>query len=178
MSDLPEKLISRKRIIDHIIDVEGGYINDPDDSGGETNFGITVAVARANGYPGRMDCMPRQVACDIYTSKYWDAVRADDLPPLVCEEVVDTAVNMGVGRASIFLQRAINVLSSDAALVVDGDIGTVTIKALNAYLKRRDAATLVKALNCLQGSFYIHLAETRVKDKRFVYGWLKNRVTI
>ena len=168
----------KQRVIDRIIDIEGGYVNDPDDSGGETNFGITVAVARAYGYTGRMDCMPRQVACDIYTTKYWDAVRADDLPPLVCDEVVDTAVNMGVNRAGTFLQRSINVLSLGPSLMVDGDIGPVTIKALNAYLKRRDGATLVKALNCLQGAFYIQLAETREKDKRFIYGWLKNRVVI
>ena len=61
----------KEKIINEIIRVEGGYVNDPRDSGGETNFGITVAVARANGYNGRMDCMPRDVAFDIYSAKYW-----------------------------------------------------------------------------------------------------------
>ena len=40
----------KTKIINEIIGVEGGYVNDPSDSGGETNFGITVAVARQFGY--------------------------------------------------------------------------------------------------------------------------------
>ena len=57
----------KERIINEIIRVEGGYVNDPSDSGGETNFGITVAVARANGYVGCMLDLPRSVAFDIYS---------------------------------------------------------------------------------------------------------------
>jgi len=44
----------KQEIINQIIDVEGGYVNDPSGSGGETNFGITEAVARAYGYAGAM----------------------------------------------------------------------------------------------------------------------------
>ncbi len=175
----------KTQIIDKIIDVEGGYVNDPSDSGGETNFGITVARARASGYLGTMREMPRQTAFDIYAAKYWDAVRAGNLLALsqaVADEVVDTSVNMGPGRAGKFLQRALNVLNSGGSLyrdlVVDGKVGNATINSLRAYLDRRDEETLVKALNCLQGAFYITLAERREKDERFVYGWFKNRVTL
>lgn len=175
----------KERIINEIIRVEGGYVNDPNDSGGETNFGITEAVARANGYTGPMVDMPREVAFDIYSAKYWDAVRGDQLAQLsevVAEEVVDTSVNMGPGRAGRFLQRALNVLNKAtglyADLVVDGDIGPATLRALDAYLTARDGKELAKALNCLQGAYYIELAEKREKDERFVYGWLKNRVVL
>lgn len=175
----------KERIINEIIRVEGGYVNDPSDSGGETNFGITVAVARANGYNGRMDCMPRDVAFGIYLAKYWDAVKGDDLAKLsehVAEEVVDTSVNMGPGRAGKFLQRALNALNNQAKLyldlVVDGAIGPATVSALRGYLAERSEETLVKALNCLQGAYYITLAERREKDERFVYGWFKNRVKL
>lgn len=171
----------KDKIINEIIRVEGGYVNDPRDSGGETNFGITVAVARANGYNGDMRDMPRSVAFDIYSAKYWDAVRGDDLVELseaVAEEVVDTSVNMGPGRAGKFLQRALNVLT-DAGLKVDGAIGPATLGALRKYMgKRDDEETLCKALNCLQGSYYIDLAERREKDRAFIYGWLKNRVKL
>ena len=57
-------------IINEIIRVEGGYSNDKNDAGGETMYGITVAVARANGYAGNMKDMPRKVAYDIYYNQY------------------------------------------------------------------------------------------------------------
>src|SRR5690625_1688136 len=44
-----------KQIIDDIIRVEGAYSNNPADKGGETMYGITVSVARANGYSGRSE---------------------------------------------------------------------------------------------------------------------------
>ena len=175
----------KERIINEIIRVEGGYVNDPSDSGGETNFGITVAVARQFGYVGAMRNMPRSTAFDIYSAKYWDAVKGDDLAKLselVAEEVVDTSVNMGPGRAGKFLQRSLNVLNNRGSLyldlTVDGAIGNATISALRAYLNGRGEETLVTALNCLQGAYYITLAERREKDERFVYGWVKNRVKL
>jgi lysozyme family protein len=177
--------VNKLQVIDEIIAVEGGYVDDPSDSGGETNFGITVAVARASGYNGHMVSMPRAVAFSIYSAKYWDAVKADqllELAPSIAEEVVDSGVNMGIGRAGKLLQRSLNVLNKRGGLyndiTVDGEIGPGTLTALAAYLATRDESTLLKALNCLQGAFYIELAERREKDERFIYGWLKNRVVI
>lgn len=177
--------MDKQSVIDAIIKVEGGYVDDPSDSGGETNYGITVAVARASGYSGSMREMPRYVAEGIYAAKYWDSVKADQIAKLserVAEEVVDTGVNMGVGRAARFLQRSLNVLNQQsklyADLVVDGGIGPATLTALGGYLGSRDEGTLVKMLNCLQGAFYVELAERREKDERFVYGWFKNRVSL
>jgi lysozyme family protein len=171
----------KQKTIEGIIAVEGGYVNDPADSGGETNFGVTIAVARANGYEGTMHDMPKSVAFDIYATQYWDSMFGDQLAGLseaVAVEVIDTAVNMGTGRAARFLQRSLNVLSPGEALKVDGQVGPATVGALSLYLRRRDERTLVKALNCLQGAFYIELAERREKDERFVYGWLKHRVGV
>ena len=173
----------KTELINKLIEVEGGYVNDRSDSGGETNFGVTAEVAERYGYAGSMRDMPRRVAFDIYSARYWDKVRADDLlslSPAVCEEIFDTGVNMGTGRAGKFLQRCLNVLNKQGSLyrdlTVDGGVGPATIKALRAYLGSRDEQTLVKALNCMQGAKYIELAERREKDERFVYGWLKNRV--
>lgn len=170
--------------INKIIAIEGGYVNDPDDSGGETKYGITEAVARLYGYDGPMIDLPRETAFDIYTDKYWDILKADDLVKLsesIAEEVVDTGVNMGVGRAAVFLQRSLNVLNQQGELYsdidVDSRIGPATIGALAEYLQQRDESAMIKALNCLQGAFYIDLAERREKDETYLYGWLKNRVT-
>jgi lysozyme family protein len=175
----------KTKTIEAILSVEGGYVNDPADSGGETNYGITVAVARKSGYNGLMVNMPRQVAFDIYASQYWDSVRGDQLCELshaIAEEVVDTGVNMGTKRAGTILQRCLNVLNVGEKLyndlTVDGSIGPASLSALGMYLGNRDERTLLKALNCLQGAYYIELAERREKDEKFVYGWLRNRVEV
>ena len=175
----------KHRIIDGIINAEGGHVNDPSDSGGETNFGITKAVAVVNGYYGDMRLMPRDFAFTIYCSQYWDSLAGDSLVALsesIAYEVIDTGVNMGINRAAKFLQRCINVFNQEGRLyndiVVDGDIGHATMAALTAFITLRDESVMLKALNCMQGAFYIELAERREKDEAFVYGWLKNRVAL
>lgn len=172
----------KQRIIGDILNDEGGYVNNPNDSGGETNWGITEAVARSEGYYGDMREMPRDFAFTVYCSRYWDSLCADSLPEGVAAEVVDAGVNMGISRAAKFLQRSLNVFNKQGSLyndiIVDGDIGPGTLSALAAFLEFRDELILIKALNCLQGAFYIELAERRDKDESFVYGWLKNRVIV
>lgn len=178
----------KNKIIDKIIEVEGGYVNDPSDSGGETNYGITKQVAREYGYNGAMIDLPRSLAFEIYENLYWDSMRLDDVEKIagskIAEELADTAVNMGVGRASKFLQRSLNVLNNRGEsykdLRVDGVIGNKTLNALRSFIENREdegKAVLFKMLNSLQGAFYITLAERREKDERFLYGWFKNRVT-
>lgn len=120
----------KNRIIDDIIKAEGGYINDPNDSGGETNFGITERTARAHGYTGNMVEMPRSFAESVYSKIYWDSVAGDALlirSESLAAEVVDTGVNMGPKRAIIFLQRCLNALNDRGQLykdlATDGIIG-------------------------------------------------------
>lgn len=176
----------KQKVISKIIEVEGGYVNDPKDSGGETKYGITVAVARANGYTGDMKNLPYDLAFKIYSTKYWDSLNLDAIEkvaPKIAEEMADTAVNMGVDRSGTFLQRCLNVLNNQGTaypdIVVDGGVGGKTLAALNSFLSLRKLdgeEVLLKMLNCLQGEFYISLAEKRDKDEKFVFGWFKNRV--
>jgi len=177
----------RNKTIGKIIDVEGGYVDDPSDSGGETNFGITVAVARAFGYIGSMKDMPREVAFDIYTQRYWDALSLDEICEMsetIAHELADTGVNMGIGRAGAFLQEALNVFNRNESdyqdIEEDGQVGPMTIKCLELYLYKRKGSggekVMCRALNALQGAFYIDLCQRRKKDERFVFGWFANRV--
>lgn len=175
----------KKKIIDGIIAVEGDYVNDPNDSGGETKFGITKAVAIANGYEDDMRQLPRELAFEIYSKKYWDSLRLDEIveiAPTVAEELADTGVNMGVDRAGKFLQRCLNTLNNSGQdLIVDGKPGDKTITALKGFLHIRGLegeCVLFNMLNCLQGEFYISLVEKNPKNKNFIYGWFKNRVRI
>lgn len=99
---------------------EGGFSDHKDDPGGATRWGVTEQVARASGYTGDMRQLPVQLAKDIYRQKYWDAVRADELPAAVRYHVFDAAVNSGVGQSIRWLQRALGVAD-------DGKLGPVTL---------------------------------------------------
>lgn len=102
---------------------EGGYSNHPNDPGGETMWGITLKSARAAGYTGAMRDMPVDFAKTVYRRRYWDSVRADELPEAIRYAVFDAAVNSGISQASRWLQRAARVAD-------DGVIGPVTLRAV------------------------------------------------
>ena len=69
-----------ERLIDALIEREGGYVDHPGDKGGPTRFGITQAIARAHGYAGAMAKLPRDDAAAIYRRLYWLRPRFDDSP--------------------------------------------------------------------------------------------------
>lgn len=120
---------SLKEVLKH----EGGYVNHPNDPGGETNFGITVKVARENGYLGDMRTIPMSVVESIYKRQYWDKVRADQMPQSVRYPLFDYAVNSGPGAAIRALQRVLNIAD-------DGVVGPMTIAAANNYTGHLGAA--------------------------------------
>lgn len=107
---------------DRLLGHEGGYSNHPSDPGGETMWGITARVARAQGYTGAMRDMPRDVAKSIYRKMYWGACRCDELPEPAAFLVFDAAVNSGVRQAVMWLQAAVGTTQ-------DGVIGPATLAA-------------------------------------------------
>lgn len=177
-----------KEIIDEIIRVEGGYTNNPNDTGGATNFGITEKVARAYGYTGDMKFLPESVARDIYMQQYvidpgFDKIAG--VSAIIGAELVDTGVNCGTAVAGKFLQQALNAFNDEQKyypdLVVDGGCGPKTLEVLKKYLAARGKdgeLTMLKALNCLQGARYISITEARPANEDFCFGWIRNRVEI
>lgn len=162
---------------------EGGYSNRTDDAGGETNFGITVAVARANGYYGPMKDLTIEQAKSIYKKRYWDPLRLDDLQSsALAKKLFDTGVNCGIGTAAKFLQRALNVLNRGGKdwpdLTVDGSIGLATVAMTNKATGLRETNVL-KVVNILQGMYYIGLAENPERQDRMnLNGWINSRIKI
>ncbi|MBN8892729.1 MAG: hypothetical protein J0H91_20790, partial [Rhodospirillales bacterium] len=71
-----------RRVIDSVIGREGRYSADPADRGGATAWGITEAVARAEGWTGAMAELPREVAVSIYRRRYWQAPGLDRIAML------------------------------------------------------------------------------------------------
>lgn len=109
---------------------EGGYSNHPADPGGPTMRGITQKVydafRRAAGKPSRpVRGIEEDELRVIYQRQYWDAVRADDLPPGLDYCVFDAAVNSGPAQAAKWLQRALGVAA-------DGQVGALTLDAARA----------------------------------------------
>jgi len=163
--------IDLDQLIDALIEREGGYVNNAADKGGATCFGITEAVARANGYAGGMRQLPREEAAAIYRRLYWLRPRFDEIAkrsPGLAAELFDTGVNMGPAVAATFLQRALTALNRNGGdypdLVPDGRIGDATLAALDSFLKVRGSSgetVLLRALEALQGERYLRLAERR-----------------
>lgn len=181
-------MTSIDQMLNDLVGREGGYVNDPLDRGGETNYGITERTARSNGFTGPMRSMTKAEALAIYRNEYWhkpgfDMVFALSAP--IAAELFDTGVNMGPEVAATFLQRCLNVFNRQHRdymdIAVDGDIGQQTLEALHDFITKRGPDgehTLLKALNVLQGARYIELAEKHMTDETFVYGWISNRVSM
>ena len=101
---------------DYLMRVEGGLVNDVRDKGGMTKYGISTKA-----FPNlKIVDITKEQAKEIYRVHYWDACRCDDLPASFDIAVFDTAVNQGVKKAVLTLQRALGVTA-------DGIIGEKTI---------------------------------------------------
>jgi len=192
------------RTYEKLMRIEGGYSNNPNDSGAETYRGISrrawpdwIGWARVDGYkstPGAWwkllaeDKTLQEHVKEFYRVNFWQALKCDEVALIsvaVAVELFDTEVNCRPGLAASTLQRCLNTLNNRntlfADLKVDGDIGGKTLAALDLYLKKRaieGETVLLTMQNCLQGAYYIELAERREKDEEFVYGWFRERVRI
>lgn len=176
------------KIIDDILVAEGGYANDKNDAGGETMYGITIAVARSNGYYGPMRDLPRATARQIYLNKYYFDLKFDKvavLSPEVAAELTDTAVNCGPSFAQGILQSALNLLNRQEVdykdVEEDKKIGPATLGALGSYLMKRGKQgelVLLRMLNVMQGSRYIELCKAKPSQETFLFGWFLHRVNI
>jgi lysozyme family protein len=117
------------KAIPKILVHEGGYVNNPNDPGGPTNKGITIATFRRyikpNGTVADLKALTTGQAVVVYKRQYWDAVSADLLPSGVDYAVADFAVNSGPTRAAKYLQKI-------AGVSQDGRIGPATLAAVNA----------------------------------------------
>ena len=102
-----------------ILAFEGGYVNHPNDPGGETNFGISKRA-----YPNcDIKNLTTEQAGKIYKMDYWDKIQGDRIDPAIRLIVFDCAVNQGVVRAIKFLQKVTGVRE-------DGVFGPITYRSL------------------------------------------------
>lgn len=122
---------------------EGGFVNHKLDPGGMTNLGVTRTVWQEwTGRPATeadMRALTPAAVAPLYRARYWDAVRADDLPTGVDYAVFDAAVNSGPARAARWLQQALGL---PATGVMDGSLVVVAnrrepVELITAYTATR-----------------------------------------
>lgn len=152
-----QQTLTFQQIFDRVIGHEGGYANDPRDTGGETNWGITKRTARENGYLGDIRQMKRVQAFEIYKQAFWQRYQCERFPSALAFQFFDACVNHGAGNAARMLQRAVGVLD-------DGVIGKLTLQAV-------ENQSLNDTLMCLVAErlkFYTRLSNFNAFGK----GWI------
>lgn len=175
--------------------IEGGYIHDKDDPGGETYRGISRVFNPAwvgwqviDNYKTRAD-FPEVLNNDLslqslvrylYKKKYWDPYLGDQLDESIAEEMFDQAVNLGLGKAVENLQKSLNILNRNqrdyADIKADGAFGETTLKTYQVAIRLRGARLLFNVLNCYQSSHYLKLMESNSIKEKYI-GWF-NRIEI
>lgn len=152
-----------------ILDMEGGFVDHPDDRGGATNFGVTQAVydadrdRRALARQSVRHISEAEVAA-IYYRGYWVRGRCDEMPWPLALVHFDGCVNLGTGGAAKVLQRALGVAD-------DGQIGPVTMAAIG----RARLDGLVERVLWERLSYYAGICRARPTQRTFLLGWL-NRI--
>jgi lysozyme family protein len=151
-----------KECVDQILHHEGGYVNDPLDAGGETNFGISKRA-----YPN-LDI--RNLTVDqaklIYFNDYWKPIHGDQIVSNeLALQVFDMAVNAGTGAAAKILQAIVGAHQ-------DGAIGPLTLKAVDRY---PSIAGLIERYKFERAKFYCRIVSSNHSQARFLMGWI-NRI--
>lgn len=177
--------------ISRTIKLEGGWVDNPADPGGATNYGVSLrfALQEAQVHPDIAKLIDvdhdghvtpadiRQMTQDQAAAIYYEAIwkpgpYARLIPPVfVAWKVFDIAVNTGPKRAGLILQDALTVRGH--ALIHDGVIGEATIRQVQVEVQRDGGAGLLSQLRTCQAAFYQGLAAAHPKMQVFLHGWLR-----
>jgi len=153
-------------IIEVVLEHEGGYVNDPKDPGGETNYGI----AKRSHPDVDIKNLTKEGAKEIYKEVYWDKNKVESLPEELWHIYFDMCVNQGKSRAVKIIQRAVN--GKGGSLDVDGGLGPMTIAAIG---KSRVELDRVRAYRV---KYYSDLVTKKPDLERFYFGWFKRALEV
>ena len=179
LDDFEEKMkIEFSEIIEEVLEAEGGFVNDPDDKGGATNFGVTQSSYSA--YLGSKASvedvrnMTREEAKECYKQDFWNPAKVDRLPENLRHIYFDMVVNMGRKNAGKIIQQAVNTKKNQTLLEVDGIVGSGTLSHVTS-LTLKDVLverSMFFANNCFDGSRFAK----RTRQNKFLRGWIFHRV--
>jgi lysozyme family protein len=146
------------KCLEMLLHHEGGYVNHPDDPGGETNLGVTKKVYVASGGKKSMKKLTVKDVAPIYKKSYWARLKCDDLPSGLDFCAFDWGVNSGTGRAAKALQKI-------CGASVDGAIGPKTLALIN----RQNPKYMIEEFGKIRQEFY----ESLGTFKTFGKGWTR-----
>ena len=159
------QLTTFNKIVEVVLKHEGGYVNDPNDLGGETNFGITKRF-----YPDvDIKNLTKEQAKKIYNQDYWRPAKCDEVPNHLKHIYFDMCVNFGRSGAVKVLQRTANAKNRDK-IDVDGGIGPATLKAVQNLELERVRAFRVK--------YYADLVTKKPDLEKFYFGWFRRSLEV
>ena len=159
-------------IVSDILRREGGYVNDPDDPGGATNFGVTIHTMRRLGIDmdgdGDVDVqdvrkLTRDRAAGIFKEHYFVKTGIAALPTVLQPSVFDMYVNAGSAAVKI-LQRLVAKFGFQVA--VDGALGPKTVAAANKAFAVAPSH-LTDAYGIERRNYYYSLADSRKTSRKY-----------
>jgi len=166
-----------KTAFDLMIAHEGGYVNDPDDPGGETYKGVARKIfskwegwqtidmlKRQAGFPANLDKDTdlQEAVSDFYRVNFWDKINADNIENQeVSSSIFDFAVNAGVGSSASLAQLVVEINP-------DGVIGPDSVAQINAF----DADHFLAAFTVAKIARYISIVKKRPTSRKYFYGWV------
>jgi lysozyme family protein len=174
-----------REIAKEIVAREGGFVNDPDDPGGATKYGVTIGTMRRLGLDLTGDgavsvsdvrALSRAQAVEIFITHYFERPRISAMPEALQPSLFDMFVNAGANAVKI-LQRMLREM--DYEVVVDGAIGPQSLAAARAAAAPDDAA-LRDAYGVARRNYYFRLADRRVASRKYARtrkggkgGWIR-----
>ncbi|WP_406721389.1 MULTISPECIES: holin-associated N-acetylmuramidase [Thioclava] len=163
---------SVREIAEGIVAREGGFVNDPSDPGGATNYGVTIHTMRKLGldldHDGKITeadvrRLTRAQAVDIFVRHYFDEPGLGQLPEMLQASVFDMYVNAGRNAVKI-LQRLLNDMGQSVG--VDGLLGPQTVSAAQAAA-RAAPAHIADAYGIARRNYYYALADSRPASRKY-----------
>jgi lysozyme family protein len=163
---------SVRQIAQEIVAREGGYVNDPDDPGGATNFGVTIHTMRRLGLDLDRDGsitaadvrqLSRAQAIEIFLEHYFSRPLIAELPPALHASVFDMYVNAGANAVKILQQLMVEM---GYAVTVDGALGPQSLAAVRAAY-HASPAHLVDAYGIARRNYYFRIADRRAASRKY-----------
>ena len=156
---------------------EGGYVNDPDDPGGETYKGVARKIhskwegwttvdllKRQSGFPANLDKDDglHEAVSDFYRVTFWDRMNGDQITDqAVANSIFDFAVNAGLSTSVSLAQMVVDVGA-------DGVIGPKSLAAINAF----NTDHFLAAFTVAKIARYINIVKKRPTSRKYLYGWV------
>ncbi len=172
-------------IAQEIVAREGGFVNDPDDPGGATKYGVTVHTLRRLGLDKNHDgtinhrdvrALNQNEAVEIFLREYYKRPKINLLPDCLQASVFDMSVNAGNNAVKI-LQRLLGQMGH--TMMVDGAIGPQTVTAAKAAADVSEKH-LADAYGIARRNYYFRLADLRPASRKYARtragakgGWIK-----